>query len=97
MLTEYVAQDVRDTVKNAYGKTSEFRSYGHHCVLKYAQKNSANAMKNADKYALLALAAYYGIDSFQTDSDKLALPLRDELHRENERRTQCRATVTLSL
>ncbi|KAF1940016.1 hypothetical protein EJ02DRAFT_424316 [Clathrospora elynae] len=61
--------DIQDTVKDEFGKTSTCRGYGHYCVLKYAQKNPDNARGNADTYALFALAAYYGIDKYQTNPD----------------------------
>ncbi|KAF2035927.1 zincin [Setomelanomma holmii] len=67
--SQYGALDVKDTVKDPFGKTYECKGYGHVCVLKYALKNATNARRNADTYALFALAAYYGIDNFQTDPD----------------------------
>jgi hypothetical protein len=81
MLTVYLARDVVDKVKDHYGKTSICHGYGHYCVLKYAQKNATNARMNTDTYALFALAAYYGINKFQTDPDKLGQSIHDELRR----------------
>jgi hypothetical protein len=39
--------------------------------LKTAQKSPEKARKNADTYALFALASYYGLDKFQTNPDKV--------------------------
>ncbi|KAH8722453.1 hypothetical protein GQ44DRAFT_761783 [Phaeosphaeriaceae sp. PMI808] len=69
--SQYGARDVKDDVKDQFGKTVTCKGYGHYCVLKYAKKNADNARKNADTYALFALAAYYGIDKFQTNPDQL--------------------------
>jgi hypothetical protein len=68
-----IALNVRDIAKDVFGKTSECAGYGQYCVQKYAAKNPDNARRNADTYALFALAAYYGIDEFQTDPNKLTL------------------------
>lgn len=43
--------------------------YGQYCVLKLAQQDSYNARRNADTFALFAVAAYYGINKFQTNPD----------------------------
>ena len=56
-------------VKDQFGKSFECKGYGQVCVMKYALKNADNARRNADTYALFALAAYYGIDKFETNPD----------------------------
>ncbi|KAF2729852.1 zincin [Polyplosphaeria fusca] len=63
--------DIVDTVKDEFGKTVECLGYGQRCVLRYAKKNPTNVRRNADTYALFALAAYYGLDKFETNPDLL--------------------------
>jgi hypothetical protein len=64
-------------IKESVNKNDKYPAccvgYGHWCVLKYVNKeDGANmARRNADSYSLFALAAYYGIDKFQTDWEKL--------------------------
>lgn len=67
----FIAKDQKETVKDQFGKTRSCSGYGHFCVLKYAQGYPEKARRNADSYALFAVAAYYGINKFQTNPDYL--------------------------